>query len=378
MKARNPLNNKWYYFLDKCLPFGSSVSCAVFQKFSDSVAHIVMWLIRNQIKRSKKIINYLDDFFFAAFKHWLCNYQVEVFLHVCNLINFPVSLEKTVWSSTQITFLGFLLDTVKQVVGIPLEKLSKGRNMIHYVLSKKKITVKHLQKVCGFLNFISRCVIPGRAFTRRLYAHMANHKHRPYHHIKVNSEMRMDLEVWWEFLQEPEVYYRPFVEYNIRLSAQEIDFYMDASRNPKLGFGGKCEKSFMFSQWSYNFIKKYNPGIEYLELFALTAGVLAWGSRFASKQIILFTDNEGVKHMVNNTSAKGKNCMVLIRILVLFQMKHNMRIYAKHVPTKLNGVADSLSRLQFNRFDRLIKPESRDDHVTPIPQEIWPMEKIWQ
>ena len=32
MKARNPLDGKWYFFIDKCLPFGASISCALFQK----------------------------------------------------------------------------------------------------------------------------------------------------------------------------------------------------------------------------------------------------------------------------------------------------------------------------------------------------------
>ena len=28
MKAQNPIDNKWYYFVDKCMPFGASISCA--------------------------------------------------------------------------------------------------------------------------------------------------------------------------------------------------------------------------------------------------------------------------------------------------------------------------------------------------------------
>ena len=37
MKARHPLTGKWVYFVDKCLPFGSSISCAHFQRFSDAL-----------------------------------------------------------------------------------------------------------------------------------------------------------------------------------------------------------------------------------------------------------------------------------------------------------------------------------------------------
>ena len=31
MKAQNPVTGVWQYFVDKCLPFGSSISCSHFQ-----------------------------------------------------------------------------------------------------------------------------------------------------------------------------------------------------------------------------------------------------------------------------------------------------------------------------------------------------------
>ena len=36
MVARHPATSETYYFIDKCLPFGHSISCALFQKFSDA------------------------------------------------------------------------------------------------------------------------------------------------------------------------------------------------------------------------------------------------------------------------------------------------------------------------------------------------------
>ena len=40
MMATHPTTGKKYYFIDKCLPFGHSISCALFQKFSNAIAHI--------------------------------------------------------------------------------------------------------------------------------------------------------------------------------------------------------------------------------------------------------------------------------------------------------------------------------------------------
>ena len=36
MKATNPNDGQVYYFIDKCMSFGSSISCAIFQRFSNA------------------------------------------------------------------------------------------------------------------------------------------------------------------------------------------------------------------------------------------------------------------------------------------------------------------------------------------------------
>ena len=39
LMAKSPIDGKIYYFVDKCLPFGASISCSHFQRFSDAIAH---------------------------------------------------------------------------------------------------------------------------------------------------------------------------------------------------------------------------------------------------------------------------------------------------------------------------------------------------
>ena len=43
MKARSPFDGKWYYFFDKNLPFGGSISCSHYQRVSNAVAHLVKY-----------------------------------------------------------------------------------------------------------------------------------------------------------------------------------------------------------------------------------------------------------------------------------------------------------------------------------------------
>ena len=52
-----------------------------------------------------------------------CYGLVNLFLSICERINFPVSMEKTHWGCRSLTFLGLLIDTVAQLVCIPVDKV---------------------------------------------------------------------------------------------------------------------------------------------------------------------------------------------------------------------------------------------------------------
>ena len=150
MKAVSPVDGETYYFVDKCLPFGASISCSHFQQFSNAVKHIVQW------RTQRDLVNYMDDFMFAELLKWWCNLQIKEFLRICEEIQFPVSLEKTFWGTQKLVFLGLLIDTINQCVCVPIEKVLKAVMLIQTVLDKKskKVTLNQLQKICGFLNFL--------------------------------------------------------------------------------------------------------------------------------------------------------------------------------------------------------------------------------
>ena len=160
--------------------------------------------------------------------------------------------------------------------------------------------------------------------------------------------------------------------------ANEVDLYSDASG--KLGMGDLCRSKWMYQMWPQAFFTKCKPSIEFLELYAITAGVLAWINLFKNRRVILFFDNQSVVDMINITSTSCKNCMVLIRIIVLKGLMENVRIFAKHVSGISSGLADSLSRGRIAYFHELCKKKGRimDQKPVEVPQEIWPITKIWK
>ena len=287
-------------------------------------------------------------------------------------------MEKTFWGTTSLVFLGLLIDTVNQTVSVPVDKIQNGRNLIQNMLNNpsKKVTLAQLQKVCGFLNFLGRCMILGCAFTRRLYAYTSSAL-MPHHHIRLNQEMKLDLMMWDKFLSYPQAFCRPFMDFSQDISAKSIYFYLDASG--KIGMGAINVTSWMYQQWSNDFMEKFKPDIQCLEMYALVTAIIAWIHRYSNRRVTVYTDNRNVMNAVNDNSTSCKRCMVLVRLLVLHCLTVNVRVFAEYVKSKDNELTDALSRGQINLFKKkAIKAGiTIEDEPTPIPKMMWPMEKLW-
>ena len=95
MQTKHPITKRTYYFADKCLPFGHSISCALFQAFSNVLVHMTKFLIKINLNiHDPALTNYLDDFLFAASLERLCNEMLEQFLTMCKHLGAPISMEK--------------------------------------------------------------------------------------------------------------------------------------------------------------------------------------------------------------------------------------------------------------------------------------------
>ena len=348
--AEHPITGKRFFFVDKCVPFGASISCALFQTFSDALHFVIEY-------RTSRFtsMNYLDDFLFIAWLKSVCDEYVRKFIQLCEELNVPISGEKTEWADTLMTFLGVLLDGKRRILSLLQQKIDKAKFLLEKLIGMRKTMVRDLQSLTGLLNFLNRAIVPGRAFTRRIYLKFSlignNGKPlKPHHHVSLNKEFKEDCKVWLFFLANTSVktICRPFVDQDVFTTSVEIDFFKDASKVEKNGFGCIYGKYYTWGQWPPNFIKNWYPSIEYLELFALCIGISVWSHMIQNTRVIIFCDNQVVIHIVNNSTSSYKNCMVLIRMTVLDNLFRNRRVFVKYVKSADNIRSDSLSRLQFD------------------------------
>ena len=226
-KATDPTDNKVKYFVDKCLLFGASISCSHYQRFSNSLKHILQH--RTKTTQKKTITNYLDDFLFVVITKWLCNNLINQFLLLCQELRLPMAEDKTEWASELVVFLGILLDGRRLVLSLPIKKQQKALRLLNEITGKKKLTVKQLQVLTGYLNFLTKAIFPGRTFTRHIYAKYSNRNRqlKQHHHVSIDSEFHFDCEIWRFFLENysETALCRPMVDINKWTSSTELMFY---------------------------------------------------------------------------------------------------------------------------------------------------------
>ena len=256
MKAQHPTTGTTYFFADKALPFGASISCNLYSEFSNALVHLLCYYTGSHYK----VTNYLDDFLFIETTQERCNHLVSSFVEICNYLNVPIADDKVVWANTSIKFLGVIINGSEHYLQIPVEKCNNALNQLLLLRSKRTATVKEIQQLTGLLNFLAKVIVPGRCFTRRMYSRLSDKTKslKQHHHVTLDSEFRNDADIWISFLSssqwEPEILYRPFIDLSTTLIADEIDLYSDSSANPRLGFGGIFGTRWFFGQWESDYI----------------------------------------------------------------------------------------------------------------------------
>ena len=187
--------------------------------------------------------------------------------------------------------------------------------------------------------------------------------------------MKADCLTWLEFLSDETAMCRPFMDFSKTLRAEQINFYTDTSGSEKLGLCCFFDGQWMHGKWGEEFMKNSKPSIEFLELYAVTVGIIKWADNLVGKCVIMYCDMSLVD-MINNSGSSCRHCMILIRKITLKSLQCNTRFFASNVRTEKNVLADALSRHQMSHFWRSAPPNTRK-FLSSIPEELWTPEHIW-
>jgi hypothetical protein len=341
---------------------GASISCSLFEKFSTTLH----WF--TEIKSgNENILHYLDDFLFGGEANTsTCKETLDTFRDICSVWGVPLAEDKTVEPVEVLTFLDIEFDTIRMELRLPNEKLFAINHILTVFMHSKKITLRQLQSLIGLLSFACQVVAPGRDFCRRLIDATCSVK-KPHHKIRVSQAMREDIKVWQFFLSQ---YNGITVMLDTLWSSNDsIELFTDSVGGRNKGFGIYFQGKWAQSCWPKHWIENGTlRDITFLELFPVVVSIYIWGSNLRNKKLVFRVDNESVVVIINKKSSKSIRVMSLVRVLVLSTLKYNIMIKAEHTPGKINKIAGSLSRSDWQLF-RSLCPEA-DQHGTEIPNHL--------
>lgn len=231
------------------------------------------------------------------------------------------------------------------------------------MIVKSKITLKELQSLVGKLCFFSRAIRASRAFLRRFYDAMIPLR-QPFHRLRLSYELREDIKLWISFLDQFNgVTYIPSCSW---FDSDCLQLYTDSAGSAELGCGCYYDGKWAFYKWPQAWYgTKVFLDITFLEMIPVLLAVVLWGNFMSNKRILMHIDNEALVSVLNKQSSKSKRLMKLVREFVLISMKLNIIFKAVHVSSKSNGIADAISRMQWDRLKRLAPGASTDPVTIP-------------
>ena len=183
--------------------------------------------------------------------------------------------------------------------------------------------------------------------------------------IKLSSGFLKDLIMWQQFIHTwngAECFLS-----TSWMDSDSLTLHTDASGT--LGYGGILGNKWFQGQWeTHQQRNAAGISIAWQELSALVVACHIWADEFANKRIVFYCDNASVVSIVNSKQSRIPRVMDLVRHLTLLTLRHNFYPRERHIEGKKNDIADSLSRLQMDRFCSLAPYAA--PAPCPVPQAL--------
>lgn len=150
-------------YLDHCPPFGCRSSAAICQRVANAVVYILA-------QQSCYTLAYLDDYGGCDATFHQANHSYTTFKTVCRTLGLQLAEEKCSPPTTQMEWLGYLVDSVKMSISIPKNKLEQVLQECKTWTNRARANKRMIQVLVGKLIYVSHCIQSARKFIARVLA----------------------------------------------------------------------------------------------------------------------------------------------------------------------------------------------------------------
>ena len=288
---------------------------------------------------------YIDDSYLQAQTFNSCVMNIQDTLSLLESLGFVIHREKSVLTPChEITYLGFVFNSVNMTVRLTEEKVQKIIDLCIELKRKNKIgqcSIRELAQVIGVCVASFLAVLWGRLHYRQMEHAKSEALKRNQGNfeapVKLTKEAEKEIDWWIDNVQN--------AYYPIEKTKPEIEIKTDASTSG--GWGAVCGSVETGGRWNDN---EKDLNINALELLAVEYGLKSFKTQVAGKHVKILTDNTcAVTYVKNMGGSKSMLCNSIANRIWCWCEVENVWLTIAHIPGKKNVDADRKSRV-FNDF----------------------------
>ena len=304
----------------KALPFGLSTAPMEFTVLAKEVKLMAT-------HKGIRIHQYLDDWLVRASSHQTCLKHTQILVEMCQDLGWLVNLEKSELEPKQVfDFVGYQFDLRSGRIRPTPDRWQSLQGKIQELLVLPTCPVRQFMSLIGLLTATEKQVYLGRLHMRPIQWHLKNNWRVPESlekFIPVPRSLHPHLK-WW--LEESNI----LQGQPLHPLKHALQIFTDASKE---GWGAHLNELTARGSWS-------------VELKAIFLALREFQSHCTGQMVLVATDNTTVVAYINKEGGmrSGPLCALLWRILTWCSQRQ-VTLRARHIPGRLNVIADKLSRL---------------------------------
>lgn len=320
-----------WIFTYTVIPFGWKASAYIYQTVGMQITSYLRSLGINTIQ-------YIDDRLLVANDNLTSpqgniNKISVVMLEILTKLGYTLSLKKCrTTPSTEVKYLGFIIDSVKQAFILPQDKKLSFISLRDFILKCEKIDVNTLQRFAGKCVSMNLVVPAAKLYCREVNAAIARGI-KNTRAIDITGDLKIELE-HWKFIDN----WDSFCPWRTEMHKQ-LTVYTDSSMY-KYGVSVLNKEELTFGDfWD----KSDERPIHAKEADAVIRALQSLGETIRNHRVDILTDNQSVISAWDNQGARDKTLNDLMKELFTITYIFNIDLHMTYVPTDLNE-ADQPSR----------------------------------